>query len=165
MTGNRNAFTLIQNWIILLVITIYLSIWTPNTSYCCILHVQWGWPTCIESVWCLVEGMQLPYKNYRKSIDPARRLPRYEPLKIATSAEHLEHLWLFTWHVPRPSPRCINSSQLWGRRDGATQQRRPQVNRPSGCWDINLSKAFQTGPGRAANAEIFPIYWKDFARS
>ena len=103
------------------------------------------------------DATALQKKKKNTASQSTQRLPRYGPLKIATSEEYLEHPWLFTWHVPRPSPRCIKSSQLWGRRDGTSQQKKKDrmVQSAQPLLRYKPLKALQAGPGRAAHTEVF----------
>ena len=62
-----------------------------------------------------------------------------------------------TLHVPQWLPRWMGVGSIHGRRDVATHQRRPFVNRTRGCRDISSSKASRSrvGPCRAVSGRSY----------
>ena len=99
--------------------------------------------------------MQLPYKNYRKST--TQRLPRHGPLKIATSAEHLELTLGFSRGTSHnrhlDALRVVN----YGVEGMGLPNKEDRRSIGPGVAEIEASqKRFR--PGRAAHTEIFPLY-------
>ena len=64
-------------------------------------------------------------------------------------------------HAPRDTltPRSVEVGSVHGRRNVATQERKPFVERTCGCWDISLWKAWLRSADRqAAHTDLSPLF-------
>ena len=84
------------------------------------------------------DGYVATYQIWARSAKP---FPSYSTVKFHNIPS------LCTCHVLHSTPRSVKVWSTHGRRNVATHERKPSVNRTCGCWAITLAKAW---PGRPA---------------